>query len=165
MQIEKKSSLTPVSGCVPPGLLCVEVVDRKLNDLIAMGTWSIPRYVQLMHSDSSDISVATTVIASSTITAVSPSPSRNSTINKRKQLYYHRQEVRDSIASRLPVRSQATSHRRRLHTFIARHLLPRTVNRATFSRADPKRSIRLRSVGEMNSRVNVYDDQLQKSTS
>lgn len=158
MHIEKKPTLTPVSGCVSSGLLCIEVVDRKLNDLIAMGehTWSVPRFVHLIHSDGSDISVATTAIAStrlsvvtsSTMTAAPPSPSSNSAINKRKQLYHHRQEVRDSIASHLPVRSRAIIHRR-LHAAITRHLLPRAINKVTFSRvrhwANPKRSIRLRT--------------------
>ena len=146
MRIERRSTLTPVSGYIPPGLLCVEVVDRKLNDLIAVRehTWSLPPYVHLMHSDGSDISVATTAIpstrvsiaTSSTITSASPSPSSDSATRKRKRLYPHRQEVRNSIASRLPVRSEATIHRR-LPTAVSQRLLPRTVNQATFSRKAP----------------------------
>ena len=157
VEIEKKSSLTPVSGCVSPGLglLCVEAVDRKLKDLIAVGEWSIPRNVHLVRLDSQNDSRTTTAIVSArvsiatspTIAAASPLSFSNAATSKHKQLHHHRQEIRDSIASRLPVRSQATIHRR-LHTAIARRLLPRNANRVTLSRcrhwANPKRSISLR---------------------
>ena len=140
MEIERMSSLTPVSGCLSPYPLCVEVVDRKLNDLIAVGehTWSIPRDVHLLHSGGSVattaiISTTVSIATSSTMTAALPSPSCNSATSKRQQPCHHRREVRDSIASRLPVRSQATRHRR-LRTAIAQQILPRTVNRATLSR-------------------------------
>ncbi len=143
MRIERKSTLTPVSGCLSPGLLCVEVVDRKLNDLIALGEhiWSTPRSFLLMHSNGTAATtalpstrVSTTPYASPITTAASSLPSSDRIVKKRERIYHHRQEVRDSIASRLPARSQATTHRRP-HTAIARHLAPRTANRATYNRA------------------------------
>lgn len=143
IQIERKSTLTPVSGYVSPGLLCVEVVDRKLKDYVALGenAWSIAYSSHLMHSDSSSISTTTTTtIASTRVSTVSPTatvaPSLSfdsRVVKKRKRRHLHCQEVCDSIASRLPVRSQATIHRR-LRTAIAWHLLPRTTNRATHHR-------------------------------
>ena len=154
MLIERKSTLTPVSGCVSPGLglLCVEVVDWKLNHHIALGenAWSAPYTFRLMHSDSSDISVATTVIVSPRISTTSPaattalsSPSGHRVVRKQERPCPYRQEVRDSIASRLPARSQGTSYRR-LRTAIAQHLSPRKVNRATYKRnhiwANPNRN-------------------------
>ncbi len=139
MRIGKKSTLTPVSGCISPGLLCVEVVNRKLNDhIIALGEDVLP-VPRLMHSDSSYISAATTTIpttraskTASPCTTAAPSLSGNQ-IAKRKRPYHHRREIGDSIASRLPARSQATTHRR-LRAAIAQHLPPRTVNQATYKR-------------------------------
>ena len=131
IRIERKSTLTPVSGCVSPGLLCVEVVDRKLKDYIALGDFSF-----LMHSDGDDISVATTAVPSTRVPTVSPTttaapslPCGNRISTKRKR----RQKIRDSIGSRLPARSRTTTHRR-LHTIVARHLPPRTANPATYNR-------------------------------
>ncbi len=139
-RIEKKSTLTPVSGYVSPGLLCVEVVDRKLRDYVALGknTGSIAYSSHLMHSDSSSISTTTTtLLASSRVSTVSPTATvvpplsfDTRVAKKQKRRDLHCLELRNSIASRLPVRSQATVHRR-LCTAIARNLPPRTTNRAT----------------------------------
>lgn len=140
MRIEKKSSLTSVSGCISPALFCVEVVDRKLKNHIALGedVSSVPHSFRLMHSDSSDISVATTIIffirvsmTASPNTTAAPSSSGNR-IAKRKRPYRNRREVDDCIASRLPARSRATMHRR-FRTAIGLHFPPRTMNRATSS--------------------------------
>lgn len=128
MRIERKSTLTPVSGCLSPGLLCVEVVDRKLNDHIALG-----ENLRTILSCDSDLSAATTAIASTRVSTISPTSSDNRVSKKQKPRYPHCQEIRDSIASRLPARSQSTIHRR-LRTAIAQHLPPRTANRATYKR-------------------------------
>ena len=141
MRIERKSTLTPISGCLSPGLLCVEVVDRKLRDYIALGeaAWSC---FHSTHSDSGNITTATTVIPSSrqsisphvsSITTLSSPHPGNRIVKKLERPYRHGQGIRDSIASRLPARSRATIHRRR-HSVIARDLPPRTVNRATYRR-------------------------------
>jgi hypothetical protein len=66
---------------------------------------------------------------------------------QRQRQYYHPPDVRDSIASRLPARSQATIHCRP-RTAIAQRLLPRIANRATFNLnrtyPNPKRNTGLR---------------------
>lgn len=119
--------------------------DSKLNDYIALGEgqWSNPHSFYVVHSDGSISSTVTTAIPSMRIspaflvspipTAVPPLPSDNRVSKKRKRPYPCRQEVHSSIASRLPTRSQATIHRR-LHTVVARRLLPRTANQATYNR-------------------------------
>ena len=141
MRIERKPTLTPISGWVSPGLLCVDVVDRKLKDHIALGKdgLPVPLPFHLTQSDSRYISAATTAIPSTRVSiTASPSataaPSSSSNrIAKWKRPSYHHREVGNSIASRLPARSRATSHRR-LRTAIAQRLPSRTVNRATYKR-------------------------------
>ena len=141
-RIERKSTLTPVSGHVSPGLLCVEVVNRKLNDYLAgENACSISQSSHLMHSDSSILSTTTTtIIAFTRVSTVSPTAAvvlplsfDSRVAKKQKRRPLHCLELCDSIASRLPVRSQATMHRRLL-TAIARNLPPRTTNRATHHR-------------------------------
>ena len=135
LRIERTSTLTPISGCFSSGngLLCVEMVDRRFNDLIKLGEdgWSVP-------CSSCATTVATTVIPSPT-TTISPyvPPIMTATPpplpSEKRSIKRKRQPVRNDIASRLPVRSQATVHRRP-HAAIARNLLPRTVNRVTYDR-------------------------------
>ena len=135
LKIERKSTLTPVGGCYSPYILCVELVDWRLNKYLELGenAWSLSDPYE------SDTSVPTTVLASvhshaspATTAAVDLLFSDRNTV-KRKRRYRQRQDVRDSIASRLPARSQATTHRR-LRTAIARRLPPRVANRATYHR-------------------------------
>ena len=137
VQMRRKFTLTPVSGCASPRALCAGVVDRKLNDYIELGVdeWSLPIFGCLSPATTINPStrVSVTPSASPTTTAPLSLPPKNRTAEKQKRLYSHRQEVRNSIASRLPARSQAT-FRRRFHTAVARNLLPRTANRATYNR-------------------------------
>lgn len=140
--IERKSTLTPVSGCISPALLCfeivLEIVDRRLNDLIALGedTRSIScSFDPILSATTTAIPSTRLSITTSPTTIAAPSlPSSNRADGKRKRLYHHRQEVPNSIASRLPARSQATIHRR-FSTAIARHLPPRIANPATYNRS------------------------------
>ena len=148
MRIERKPMLSPASGSLSPGLLCVEVVDRKLNAYIALGheVWSLPHcFVHQQHSTGS-VSIAATVAVPSTtkmstpitspVTATAPISRSGNRVAKTRFEPHHqqRQEVHGSIASRLPARSPATVHRQ-LRTAIARRLPPRTANRATYRRS------------------------------
>lgn len=143
--IERKSTLTPVGGCCSPyplilDPLILDLVDQRLNKYLALGenAWSLSDPYE------SDISVPTTVLASvhSHASPATTSPATTAAVDlpfsdrntvKRKRRYPQRQDVRDSIASRLPARSQATTHRR-LRTAIARRLPPRAANQATYHR-------------------------------
>lgn len=157
MRIDRKSTLTPISGCLSPGhgLLCVELVDRRLEDLITLGE-NERSVLRSFYATTAATTTAVTTAVPSTRTTISPHASPITTIipplpfdisphaspigtaasplpfrirnTKRK-----RRPVCNNIASRLPVRSQATIHRRP-HTTIARNLLPRTANRATYNR-------------------------------
>ena len=157
MRIERKSTLTPISGCLSPdhGLLCVELVDRRLENLITLGedersvlrsfyatttatttaaTTAVPSTRTTLSPHASPITTITPPLpfdisphASPITTAASPLPFEiRNTKRKRRPVY-------NNIASRLPVRSQATVHRQP-HTAISRNLLPRTANRATYNR-------------------------------
>lgn len=137
VRIERNPTLTPIGGCLSPGhgLLCVELVDRRLEDLIRLGEdkWSLPRPFYTITAATTAIPSTRTTISPYTspiTTATPPLPSeKGNTKDKRRPGL-------NGIASRLPVRSQATIHRRP-HPAIARNLLPRTANRATYNRNRP----------------------------
>ena len=148
LRIERRSTLTPMNGSISPGhgLLCLEVIDRKLRDLAWLGEemWLIPRSIYTS---------TTTTASASTRASISPSASPIMTatpasLSKNRNTKSKRRPVRKSIASRLPVRSQATIHRRS-QTTVTRNLLPRAANRATYNRhrtfASPNRITRLRN--------------------
>ena len=128
VEMQRKFTLSPASGYASPRVLCVAVVDRKLNDYIELGVdeWSLPI--------SGHLSPVTTITPSTRVSVtpfISPTTTAAPSIPPKK--YSHRREFRNSVASRLPARSQATFHRR-FHTAVARKPLPRMANRATYNR-------------------------------
>ena len=137
VKMQRKFTLSPMSGYASPRELCVGVVDRKLNDYIELGMdeWSLPisGHLSPVTTITPSTRVSVTPFASPTTTAAPSIPPRNRVAKIQERLYSHRREFRNSVASRLPARSQATFHRR-FHTAVARKLLPRMANRATYNR-------------------------------
>ena len=137
VEMQRKFTLSPVSGYASPRALCVGVVNRKLNDYIELGVdeWSLPISDRLSPASTviPSTRVSVTPFASPTTTAALALPPKTRVSKKQKRLFSHRRGVCNSVASRLPARSQATFHRR-FHTAVARKLLPRTANRATYNR-------------------------------
>ena len=137
IETQRKFTLSPASGYASPRVLCVAVVDRKLNDYIELGVdeWSLPisGHLSPVTTITPSTRVSVPPFASPTTTAAPSIPPKSRVAKKQKRLCSHRRKVRNSVASRLPARSQATFHRR-FHTAVARKLLPRMANRATYNR-------------------------------
>ena len=133
MQLRKECTLTSTNEDSPFDLLCVEMIDRKLNDFIKLDEnrriWSIHRYCCDEDNNS------TSTIVSSTITTTSRTSSSLLSIDlrsfkKRKRCH---EQARNSIVNRLSIRSSATIHRL-LRQSIERRLSSRTANSATRNR-------------------------------
>lgn len=136
MKLIRRCTLSPRNGVATSSPLCVEMVDRKLNDFIATGMHSsVDRFYVTFSGGDSDAASTITMATLSTTTAASQSPVSIPATQHRKIAKYKRfqSQGREGIANRLPVRSQATMHRL-YHTPIGQHLRPRAANPATRQR-------------------------------
>lgn len=141
-------SHTPIDGH-PSGIFVAEVLYWKLLALAQLETSTATTTCTFADCDTTVPASATSFTTVRGVPWVSTSSSLDSRVIQKQ---YPR--VCDSIASRLPARSQATNHRLlvvRTSTSIAERLLPRIVNAATQNRgrtrAIPNRKTRRIGLG------------------